>query len=305
MKLAAGTQIVTLIDIALGQRIQHPRGAVGVVVRTLPTGQHRVRFPDGSEVELEFEKLVMLSKWQADRIVGSTQSADSGDDALFERVILRTVIGSQAYGLATEESDVDYRGIYLPSADMNWSLAGAAEQIEREETQEAYWELKKFIVLALKANPNVLECLYSPMVTFQSPLAEELCDARDIFLSQLAFQTFGGYVISQFKRMQADLRNHGQFKWKQVMHLIRLQLTGIELLRSGRLQVDVGQHRSRLMAIRLGEVPWQEIEKEHQQLNLEVRKAYEVCSLPPRPDYQRANRILLNARRAVARGELP
>ncbi len=46
-------------------------------------------------------------------------------------------------------------------AELHWSLYGVPEQLENEETQEAYWELQKFIVLALKANPNVLECLYS------------------------------------------------------------------------------------------------------------------------------------------------
>lgn len=48
------------------------------------------------------------------------------------------------------------------------------EQLENEETQEAYWELQKFLVMALKANPNVLECLYSPLVETATPLAKEL-----------------------------------------------------------------------------------------------------------------------------------
>ena len=80
---------------------------------------------------------------------------------LYKRVIYCCVIGSQAYGLADAEADVDRRGIYLPTADLHWSLYGVPEQLENHETQEAYWELQKFLVLALKANPNVLECLYT------------------------------------------------------------------------------------------------------------------------------------------------
>lgn len=78
----------------------------------------------------------------------------------YERVIYRCVIGSQAYGLAGEDSDIDRRSIYLPPAD----LYGVPDQLENDATQEAYWEIQKFLVLALKANPNVLECLYTPMV---------------------------------------------------------------------------------------------------------------------------------------------
>ena len=59
---------------------------------------------------------------------------------LYERVIYRCVIGSQAYGLADAESDVDRRGIYLPAADLHWSLYGVPEQLENDATQEAYWE---------------------------------------------------------------------------------------------------------------------------------------------------------------------
>ena len=41
-------------------------------------------------------------------------------------------------------------------------LFGAPEQFEDNTTQSCYWELQKFLTMALKANPNILECLYSP-----------------------------------------------------------------------------------------------------------------------------------------------
>ena len=107
--------------------------------------------------------------------------------------------------------------------ELHWSLYGVPEQLENEETQEAYWELQKFIILALKANPNVLECLYSPIVEFATPLAEELlADARGVPIQARISRPYSGYVASQFKKMQTDLRNQGQVKWKHVMHLIRL-----------------------------------------------------------------------------------
>ena len=62
---------------------------------------------------------------------------------LFDRVIFRCVIGSRAYGLDDESSDVDHRGIYLPPARQHWSLYGVPEQLENDATQEVYWELHK------------------------------------------------------------------------------------------------------------------------------------------------------------------
>ena len=165
---------------------------------------------------------------------------------LYESVIYRCVVGSRAYGLDDAESDVDRRGIYLPPADRHWSLYGVPEQLENSATEEVYWEVQKFLVLALKANPNILECLYTPIVEFATPLALELLDLRSRFLSRMVYQTYNGYVLSQFKKLQSDLRNKGQVKWKHVMHLLRLLLTGITVLREGYVPVQVGEYRQRL-----------------------------------------------------------
>ncbi len=105
-------------------------------------------------------------------------------------------------------------------------------------------------MLALKANPNVLECLFTPLVEKATPLAEELLGMKSIFLSRMVYQTYNGYVMSQFKKMQTDLRIHGQVKWKHVMHLIRLLLSGIGVLREACVPVKVVAHRDRLLAIR-------------------------------------------------------
>ena len=215
------------------------------------------------------------------------------------------MIGSQAYGLADAASDVDRRGVYLPPAELHWSLYGVPEQLENDATQEAYWEIQKFLVLALKANPNVLECLYTPLVEKATPLAEELLAMRSVFLSRLVYQTYNGYVMSQFKKMQADIRNHGKVKWKHVMHLIRLLLSGVGVLREGFVPVRVDAHRDRLLAIRRGDVPWEEVEAWRLALHREFNAAFEATRLPERPDYERANAFLVRARRLALAEELP
>lgn len=310
-----GTQVVTLKSI-IGPhgRVLHPRGAVGVVVQRLtdpadtqtadPTGLmdlYRVRFPDAGEQSLRYADLTTLAKFTNE----TTGDITGHDSELFERVIFQCIIGSQAYGLASEQSDIDRRGIYLPPAHQHWSLTGVPEQLECHETQETYWELQKFLTLALKANPNVLECLYSPLIEKATPLAEQLLAMRNVFLSRLVYQTYNGYVMSQFKKMQADIRNQGQVKWKHVMHLIRLLLSGIDVLRNQTVTVRVDQHREQLLAIKQGEMPWAETERWRLSLHQEFDLAFQQTRLPQRPDYEQANRFLIQARTAALQEQLP
>lgn len=300
-----GTQVVSRKPVhAAGDRIAHPAGAVGVIVRAPSDRSHayRVRFLDDFEAPLMHDQLVRLAEFKA----GNMESADSlSDHGLFNRVIFRCVIGSRAYGLETAESDTDRRGIYLPPAELHWSLFGVPEQLENEPTQEAYWELQKFIVLALKANPNVLECLSTPIVEFATPLAQELIDHREMFLSKLVFQTYSGYVASQFKKMQADIRNQGSVKWKHVMHLIRLLMSGTHVLQEGFVMVEVGSHRERLLSIKRGEVPWEQVNAWRLKLQSDFETAFQQTNLPERPDYERANEFLIKARRAAMQDVLP
>jgi len=301
-----GTQVVTLRNImGEGGRALHPRGAVGVVIRAPSDLDHayRVRFLDGVEEGIRRDDLMLLAEYKAGEIGDANLTAARHD--LFSRVIFRCIIGSRAYGLDGDHSDTDYRGIYLPPADLHWSLYGVPDQLDREETQEQYWELQRFLVLALKANPNVLECLYTPLVEHVTPLGQEVLDMRESFLSRLVFQTYNGYVTSQFKKMQADLRNQGEVKWKHVMHLIRLLIAGISVLRNGFVPVRVDEHREQLLAIRRGEIPWEETEKWRLSLHREFDQAVQETKLPDRPDYERANALLIKARRAALHKNLP
>ncbi|HVV98830.1 MAG TPA: nucleotidyltransferase domain-containing protein [Planctomycetaceae bacterium] len=303
---SVGTQIVVLRDVvASNGRTLHPSGSVGVVIRAPVDLEHayRIRFPDGHEGALRSNELVMLAQYQEGQLAPST--AELGRGELYDRVIYRCVIGSRAYGLDDERSDIDYRGVYLPRAETHWSLYGVPEQIECQATQEHYWELQRFLVLALKANPNVLECLYTPLIEHCTSLGHELLEMRSAFLSRLVYQTFNGYVLSQFKKMQADRRNQGQVKWKHVMHLLRLLLTGIGTLRTGAVPVRVDEHRDQLLTVKRGEMPWEQTEQWRLSLHQEFERALEQTHLPERPDYERANALLIRARRAALSEELP
>jgi hypothetical protein len=156
--------------------LTRPGGRVGVVAYSpsAPEHSYRVRFADGPDESFRRADLSIFKHVQAE-VPGGQDSTD-----LYRFVIYRCVVGSTAYGLSQEGSDMDRRGFYLPPADVEWSLAGVPEQLETDN-EEVYWEIEKFIRLALKANPNVLECLYSPLVETYTPLARELIACATFF----------------------------------------------------------------------------------------------------------------------------
>ncbi|MEO6182336.1 MAG: nucleotidyltransferase domain-containing protein [Verrucomicrobiota bacterium] len=306
--IPAGTQVVAQIEVrGTKNSLVHPRGAVGIVTRTPAVAGEKfiIRFPDGFETSFERSQFEVLKHFK-DRLdpVGQASpraeggTPDSGFD-LEQFIIYRCVIGSRAYGLDTDASDTDLRGIYLAPAELQWSLFGAPEQFEDNATQSCYWELQKFLTMALKANPNILECLYSPLVEKATPLGEELLAMRAKFLSQMIFQTFNGYAMSQFKKIEQDIRNSGQIKWKHAMHLLRLLLTGAATLRTGNVPVRIEADRDRLLAVKRGEIAWTELDAWRKELHRDFEHALIETKLPERPDYEAANRFLIKARRSA------
>ena len=300
-----GSQVVLLTHVrGGGARDLYPKGVVGIVVRVPSDSEpgYLVRFMDGSEERFQSSELASLAKYREPSHEESSQNQEHS--RFYDRIIYQCVIGSRAYGLSHEDSDIDRRGIYLPKAEDHWSLFGVPDQIESESTQEAYWEYQKFLILALKANPNALECLYSPLVERLEPVAQELIENRSIFLSQLVYQTYSGYVASQFKKLQSDLRNQGQIKWKHAMHLIRLMISGIEILRDQQVMVDVGEHRETLLSIRRGERTWEDVDGIRIGLQKEFDISFSKTRLPERPDYLKANALLVQARSSAWRESL-
>jgi predicted nucleotidyltransferase len=260
-----------------------------------------VKLLNGQIVRLKRHELSIRKQFQKEGLEGSPQLIEELN--LFDQVMYRCIVGSRAFGLDDANSDTDRRGIYLPTAAMHWSLYGVPEQIENNETQECYWELQKFLTLALKANPNVLECLYSPLVETITPIAQELLDLREIFLSKLIYQTYNGYVLSQFKKMEQDLRNVGQVRPKHAMHLIRLLLSGITILREGFVPTRVENYRDQLLAIKYQQTSGEAVNEWRLQLHAEFDHAFAQSHLPQRPDYERANAFLISARRKMAVAE--
>ena len=85
------------------------------------------------------------------------------------------------------------------------------------------------------------------------------------------------------------------------MHLIRLLIGGITLLREGTVMLDVGDHREHLLAIRDGRLAWEEIDRWRLKLHDDFEDAFSKTHLPERPDVAAADDLLIRARRSMIR----
>ncbi|MGN7865941.1 nucleotidyltransferase domain-containing protein [Chryseobacterium sp. 22458] len=114
-------------------------------------------------------------------------------------ILFEAISGSRAFGLATENSDTDIRGVYyLPKEDffgLNY-----IPQISDETNDITYYEIGRFVELLQKNNPNILEILASPehCILHKDPVMNLL--KPEYFLSKLCKDTFAGYAVSQIKK---------------------------------------------------------------------------------------------------------
>lgn len=293
-QLPVGTQVVLRVAGADDVGGTAQRGATGRISGVTADGRYDVRLVDGRSTTARRDQLSLRTAYQ-DEAIGV--EAPDGDVLVRERTIYAAVVGSRAFGLDTDQSDTDTRGVYVAPTEAFWSLAKPPTHVDGPEPEWFSWEVERFCELALKANPNLLEVLHSPLVVICKPLGEELLELRGAFLSQLAYQTYSGYVLSQFKKLEADFRRDGAPKWKHVMHLIRLLLSARTLLTEGELRVDVGDDRERLLAVKAGALPWEEVERWRLSLHEELDRALQKTVLPATPDVATVDAWLRSVRR--------
>lgn len=221
----------------------------------------------------------------------------NGAELVEQHTILSVVVGSRAFGLATAASDTDRRGVYVAPTEDFWRLTKPPTHVEGPLPEQFSWEAERFCALALAANPNILEVLHSPLTERSTPLGEELRALSPAFLSRRAHQTYARYAQSQFAKARARRERTGEPRWKHVLHLLRLMISGACLLETGTVQVEVGPHRDRLLAVRRGELTWDEICTWHDRLAARLEAALRGSPLPEDPDTARVEDWLVSVRR--------
>lgn len=166
-------------------------------------------------------------------------------------LLLQGVVGSTAYGLAREGSDVDRLGVFMAPTDeflgLSPPIGKRATVVRHEPSDLTLHEVGKFCSLALQCNPTILELLWLPGDLYEKI---EKCGfllitdpLRSAFLSrQRVRDAYFGYATQQFHRLATRSRfpdvpvNRIE---KHARHLRRLLVQGFELYTSGMMNVRV------------------------------------------------------------------
>jgi hypothetical protein len=197
--LPAGTEVVTRVDRVVDGEIR-PQGATG-----------RVSQIDGERIEVSFidgKHGTYLRSEVTPRKLGAARYAQrraAAWDQLRPCVVLDTLVGSRAWGVADEGSDEDRRGVFVLPMPWTTGLVDPPLDLVSLDGSQTYWEIGKAIRQALRADPNTLEMLFAAPVT-TDPIADGLVAMRDAFLSLEIYGSFGRYALSQLDRLEHNQR---------------------------------------------------------------------------------------------------
>ena len=119
------------------------------------------------------------------------------------RIIMSCYAGSQLYGTTTELSDVDIRGVFIPTPEYFLGFLHRIEQIELPE-DTVYYDIRKFLNLCLQCNPSIIGLLFTPAecMIYSTWEWDVIVKNRQLFLSKKARYTFAGYAVSQLHRIK-------------------------------------------------------------------------------------------------------
>lgn len=220
-----------------------------------------------------------------------------------DNIILEGVTGSRAYGLDTATSDTDIKGIYLLPTVEVLSRGFNSEKNTKDHVDPdwVYHEVQKFISLAVQCNPTILELMFLDDYTKLNEWGQLLIDNRSLFLSNRIYKSYGGYALSQARKLNARGGTYGNGRnnryEKHTRHCFRLLYQGKELLETGTLNVRVTpEMREELFAIgkQTPEAIIDRFEKEF----LEFDKITSVLPEEKDVDYKAVNDLLLKIRMA-------
>jgi predicted nucleotidyltransferase len=203
--------------------------------------------------------------------------------------------------------DIDIMGIYMAPEDHYIGIEKAKEVYNKfiDKWDVVNYEFLKFINLLIKSNPNVLSLLWLKKNHYIeiTPVGQRLIESRDLFVSKKIYHSFTGYAYSQLKRMtnytfegymgekrKALVDKYG-YDCKNAAHCIRLLKMGMEFLIEGKLNV-FREDAPWLLSIKRGEWKLEDVKEEAKRLFSLADEAYVRSSLPPEPDYEKANRLV-------------
>lgn len=232
-----------------------------------------------------------------------------------EKMLMKVLVGSRAHGLHTEESDYDFRGVYVTPTETVLSLDykyKGSHWFEGQEDQTTY-ELLHFLQLATRCNPSILEVFVAPQVVdvndgqggthreyFMDGFGDDAEELKALFPAvwnpKDAFNAFVGYGLNQRKKMldKKDARPR-----KYAVAYLRTLWNLYDLLTEGTFTLEIRDpdFKKELEAIKYGQGY---LDMGHIINRAECLTAHAEGVLPHcnhKPDLKRVNDFLIKMRR--------
>ena len=159
--------------------------------------------------------------------------------------ILKVIVGSVAHGLSTPESDIDYRGVFVVPTQEILRIGGHTNETRWIEGKEddTSWEIGKFLLMATKCNPTVLETFLAPTAPFPVLSLSELqlaTELRNLFPyvwnANDVKNAFIGYGVNQRKKFFDNKDNRAP---KYAAAYTRVLYNARELLETGTFTIRI------------------------------------------------------------------
>lgn len=244
---------------------------------------------------------------------------------LSSNIHYETQMGSVAYGVSSDTSDMDIYGFCIPRKDMVFPhLAGEIEGFGRNKQRFEQWQqhhvmdesamnghgrshdfaifsIVKYFSLAMENNPNLIDSLFTPQtcVLHCTAIGQMVRENRRLFLHKGSWFKFKGYAYSQLHKMKTkdpkgkrlEIREKYGFDVKFAYHVVRLLDEAEQILESG--DMDIQRAKEHLKAIRRGDVPEADIRQWAADKELALEKMYHESKLRHTPDEQAIKSLLL------------
>ena len=156
-------------------------------------------------------------------------------------LLFATISGAHLYGFPSPDSDFDLRGAHVLPLEKVLGLSAAEETVEDSRIIEGLemdivsHDVRKFFALLLKKNGYVLEQLYSPLIVRTTPAHEALKRVAAGCITRHHSHHYFGFAESQWKLFLKE----NPRRVKPLLYVYRVLLTGIFLMRSGRVEADL------------------------------------------------------------------
>ena len=235
------------------------------------------------------------------------------------------IMGSVAYGVSNDTSDMDIYGFCIPPKDevfphLRGEIIGfdvpapRFEQFQQHHIHDrgslggrgreydlTIYSIVKYFRLCLENNPNIIDSLFVPRncILFSTPLAERVREQRKRFLHKGCWPKFRGYAYAQMHKLrskqpqgkrQETAERYG-YDVKFAYHVVRLLHEAEQIL----IEQDLTLNRNseQLKAIRRGEWTLVQLEDYVQRKEAGLETAYSQSRLPALPDQPAIKTLLL------------